>query len=73
MSANANPISTSDMIPQETPSQKVYTNSLIISEIHFWLGKKDLINCLLVDKAGFGSAVKSLYQEVPENIWDRLG
>lgn len=52
----------------ETPSQKVFNNSLLLDNVYAFLGKRDLTRCLLLQREGFECAVKALYRVAPPNV-----
>lgn len=54
--------------PAETPSQQVYNNALIISEVLSRVEKKkDLVFFMDISRDGFEAALKPLYRAVPES------
>lgn len=53
----------------ETPSQQVFHNSLLIDNVYGWLDKKaDIINCAVTCKEGLPAAARALCKEVPRDL-----
>lgn len=53
---------------KEPASQRVFSNSLVMSEIFSWLPHKALVKCLVTSKAGFKMALEGVHLDAPSDL-----